>query len=128
MKRALVLLSFDSLAALVAGSVTLFSAPLLTVWFSWPEGFARFLALVNISYGCYSGILALRLRWKNQLSRWTVIILVAANSLWALNCFIQAWRLHGTASFLGLGHLVFEGFFVGGLAYLEARMVLPSAE
>ena len=128
MRRALAVLSFDSLAALVAGCCTILAAPLLSAWYGWPEGFTRFVGAVNISYGCYSGLLALRLHRKARLARWTVVILIAANTMWAAQCFTQVWWLGGDASYLGRAHLIFEGLFVGGLAYVETRIVLPYAK
>ena len=125
MKRSLIVLSVDSLAGLSAGCFTILAAALLTAWYGWSEGFTRFLGAVNLSYGLYSGFLALRLRWKARLPRWTVIALIVLNSAWGVQCFAQVWRLRGSASYLGLSTLVFEGLFVSGLAYLEARIVLP---
>ena len=125
MKSALKILFVDSLGGLVAGFCTIMLGPLLTVWYGWPAGFALFIGLVNISYGCFSGFLALRLYRKDRLSRGMVIILLLANSIWAGQCFTQVWWLHENASYLGLAHLLFEGLWVGGLAYLEARIVLP---
>jgi hypothetical protein len=125
MKPSLTVLSVDSLGGLIAGICTLFAAPLLTGWYAWPEGLALFVGAVNVGYGCYSGTLVLYSRRQAQLSRWAVIILIAANSAWALLCFVQVGLLRESASYLGLGHFLFEGVWVGGLAFLEARMVLP---
>jgi hypothetical protein len=121
------LLTFDSLAALSAGIITMSSIPFLAPLYGWTPEFARYIALVNLAYGCYSGTMALLLRTKGILLPWTVILLVTANGLWALQCFIQAWRLRDAASSLGLGLLVSEGLFVGGLAFFESRLVLPAA-
>ena len=110
------------------GCCTILAAPLLSAWYGWPEGFTRFVGAVNISYGCYSGLLALRLHRKARLARWTVFILIAANTMWAAQCFTQVWWLGGDASYLGRAHLIFEGLFVGGLAYVETRIVLPYAK
>ena len=119
------IVSFDSLGGLVVGIFTVLAAPLLTAWYAWPDGLALFVGCVNFGYGCYSGTLALSFRRKAQLSRWAVIILIVANSAWAIQCFTQVWLLHGRASHLGLIHFLVEGLWVGGLAYLEARIVLP---
>jgi len=128
MKKPLTILAMDSLAALAAGVGTLLLSSYLTRWYAWPEGFALFIGAVNIAYGMYSGPLALRLKRTGRMSRTAVILLIIANSIWAGQCFTQAWRLFETASILGLGHLIFEGLFVSGLAFLEAKHVLPEAE
>ncbi len=122
--KSFLLLSFDSLAGVSAGCLTLLSKSLLVNWYGWSPEFTRFVARVNIGYGCYSGFLALRLQNKNRLSRWMVLVLIAGNILWAINCFFQSWRLHGNSSRIGIGHLVFEGIFVGTLAWLESRILL----
>jgi hypothetical protein len=127
MRFARLLLTFDSLPALSAGCLTLLFSSFLAPLYGWTPEFVRYIALANIAYGCYSGILALSLRIKGVLPPWTVLLLAAANGLWALQCFAQAWRLRDAASWLGLGHLILEGIFVGGLAFLEARLVLPAA-
>ena len=127
LKRAQIVLSVDSLGALVAGCTTILAAHILSAWYGWSGGFTLFVGLVNIGYGCYSGVLALHLRWKTRLSRWTIIVLIAANSIWAVQCFTQVGLLSGSASFFGLSHLLLEGLWVGGLAYLEARIALPVA-
>lgn len=97
----------------------------VTVWTGWPEGFAQFVGAVNIAYGFCSGALALRLRSAARLPRWTVVALIIANSAWGGHCFTQAWLQFGNATPFGTFYMVFEGLWVCGLAYFEARMVLP---
>ena len=125
MKRALNILALDSIGGLLAGAVTVLAAPRLTDYYGWPEGQALCFGWVNLSYGCYSGTLALYLRRKARLSRWAVIALIAANGAWTLQCFTRAWLLWESASPLGIGQLLLEGLWVGALAYVEARFVLP---
>ena len=102
-------------------------SPILTPWYGWSANFTLYIGLVNIGYGCYSGFLTLRLKRKERLTRGTVILLIIANSVWLGQCLTQTWWLYGNVSYLGLAHLMGEGLYVGGLAYLEARIVLPAA-
>ena len=125
---ALQTLRFDSLGALIAGCCTLALEPLLTAWYAWPDGLVLFVGCANLAYGAYSGILALIFRRLDALPRWTVIVLILANGAWAIHCVARAAWLHDTASYLGLGHLLLEGCWVGTLAYLEARIVLPRVD
>lgn len=125
MNTPLKILAFDAISGLVAGTITLLAEPLLTSWYAWPEGLVSFFGWANIGYGCYSGALTLALRSEKHLPPWTVRLLILANAAWALHCFARAWVLAGSASFLGIRILVLEGFWVGALAPVEARLVLP---
>ncbi len=125
LRAARALLTFDSIGGLVAGCWAIVAASLLTVWYSWPAGLSTVFGWVNVSYGCYSGALALRLRQKGQLARGPVVLLVVANGAWALVCFGYAWSLRGSVSYLGLGHFLVEGVWLAALALLEVRYVLP---
>lgn len=127
MKRATILLSIDSLAGLIAGGLVLAALPIVTVWHNWSYDFARFIGLANVAYGCYSGVLALYARRRMRIARLTAILLIVANSAWAVHCLAQVWLLRESASYLGLAHLLLEAIFVGGLAYIESRIVLPVA-
>ncbi len=128
MKKAGEILTIDSAGALVVGSLTVVLAPMLTIWHGWSEGFALFVGLVNIAYGCFSGFLAFRLNRTGQFSRNSIIILVIANAVWAGHCFTQVWWLIPSATWLGLSHLIFEGIYVIILAFFEARIVLTTAK
>lgn len=123
-KKRRFILSIDSLGALAAGSITWTVAPLLQTLHRWTIEFAQFIALANIGYGLYSGILFLIFRKNIQVPLWPAAALVAGNSVWAMQCLMQAWRLKAEASYLGLGHLVLEAIYVGGLAYVEAKIFL----
>lgn len=125
MKTPIQLLALDSIGGLIAGTLTLLAAPLLTTWYAWPEGLALVVGWANLGYGCYSGCLALFFRREPRLHSWAITLLILANAGWALHCFTRAWLLQNSASYLGLGHLILEGLWVGGLAYLEARILLP---
>ena len=125
LKRSFKLLSIDSLGGLAVGIATVFLVPYISSWYGWSPGFTLYMGLVNIAYGCFSGVQALRLKRKKQISQSMIIILVIANSVWAGQCFTQAWWQFESSSFLGLGHLILEGLYVGVLAFLEARLILP---
>ncbi len=47
--------------------------------------------------------------------------LIAGNALWAALCVVAAVIVAGRATWFGLATLLFEGGFVGGLAFLEWR-------
>ncbi|MCB1327547.1 MAG: hypothetical protein KDK35_20075 [Leptospiraceae bacterium] len=128
MKNAGMLLSIDSLAGLSAGIVTLSLSSILAHWYGWPMAFVLFVGWVNIGYGCYSGVLAILFRKRQMLARSAIIALVLENSLWAGQCLTQVWWRQESATVLGLGILAFEALFVLGLAYLEARIILPHAK
>jgi hypothetical protein len=125
MNTPLKILSFDSIGGLIAGTITLLAEPLLTAWYGWPEGLVVLFGCANIGYGCYSGVLSLTMRSGARLPPWTVRLLIIANGLWGLHCFARVGLLLGSASLLGIAILVLEGFWVGALAFVEARVVLP---
>lgn len=118
------ILTLDSLAGLTVGILTLALSPFITELYGWPPGFALFLGSANLLYGLYSGSLTLRFRSQGSLSSLPVILLIVFNSAWAGHCLTQVWYLWDSAGFLGLGHLLLEAIFVGGLAMVEARFVL----
>ena len=92
--------------------------------YGWNLEWIRFMGFVNLLYGCYSGTLYLILRRRNAVPRSGIIALILANSAWAGVCFSSAWWL--PSSLPGTSHLLFEGAFVLGLAFLDARFVLDS--
>lgn len=73
------------------------------------------IGLANVTYAAYSFSLARRSRRPPAL----LLPLIAANSLWAITCVVAAVYFAGSASVLGLGHLLTEGLVVGALARLE---------
>ncbi len=122
LKRRSFILAFDSLSALAAGAATWALAPLLQTLHHWTNDFAHFMAFANIGFGLFSGILFLFFRKRSQGPFWQLGVLVAGNTLWAIQCFFQAWHLRSEASFVGIGHLILEGVYVGLLAYVETRI------
>ena len=128
MKRAVSILSVDSLAGMAVGALTLALTPLLTgEYFAWPIGYVLWIGGANLLYGCYSGVLALRARRTGSIWQAGVILLIIANSVWAGQCFAQIWWLlkSGEPPLLMLLHMGLEGVFVAALSFVEAKLVLP---
>lgn len=114
------LLWVDSLAGAAVG-VAVLTALATGNWlpelYRLPRGLVMLTGWANLIYGAYS--LSLALRRKRPMAM--IIFLVMANSFWAMLCFRWVVLHFETGSFLGLGHLLLEGLFVGGLACLEWR-------
>jgi hypothetical protein len=111
------LLWIDGLAAVTAGVVMLAGSRWWSEWYGFPQRFVVFLGMVNLLYACYS----LGLAWSAVRPMPLIVLLVVANSAWAIACLGLAGSLVGSAHGWGIGHLIGEGFFVGGLAFLEWR-------
>ena len=109
------LLWIDCIAAALAGSAVLLLVPWLGPLYGLPPGLLQFIGIANLLYGGYSLSLALRRRRPQAL----ITVLVVANGVWALACVGMAAHFSATATWLGLGHLVGEAIFVGGLAACE---------
>lgn len=128
MISAIKIIAIDSLAGILAGCFVVLLSPFLTSWYGWSESFTYYIGIVNICYGCYSGSLALFLHKKLMIKRWLILFLIIANSLWAIQCLYQIWRLVETSTAWGQAHLLFEAVFVSVLAYIEMKVVLPQAK
>ncbi|MCR9142679.1 MAG: hypothetical protein NXI24_10545 [bacterium] len=131
MKKAITILTVDSLAGLAVGILTLALTPLLSgPVFAWPIEYVYFIGGANVIYGCYSGALVLGYRRTNQVWSAGAILLIIANSAWAGQCFAQIWWLSTTGEppLLLLVHMGLEALFVAVLAYQEARHVLPAID
>lgn len=120
------ILAFDSISAQVGGCLTWASMPLILAQHKWTPEFTRFIISGNFVYGLYSGALFLLFRAKPDAPAPLLAVLVAGNSMWAVQCLFQAWRLRAEASMFGIAHLVFEAAYVGVLAYIEARIFFPA--
>jgi hypothetical protein len=111
------LLWADCIAGALAGVMVL----MLSGWLSGLHGLPRELLLVNgavnLLYASYSFSLARRLHRPRAL----INLLVFANLAWAVACLGLVGVFVGPATVFGIGHLVFEALFVGGLAGLEWR-------
>ena len=109
------LLWVDGGAALVAGLVVLSLSDWLGRLYAMPQGLLAGIGVANLCFGAFSGSLA----WRKRRPRSLIVLLVVANTAWAVLCGLAVLRLAGTASAFGLAHLVGEGLFVGGLARVE---------
>ena len=115
------LLWIDSRAGLTVGAFVLLLSPWLPTLYGMPRGLVLAMSAANLAYGIFSGAL---LRMPER-PRALIVTLVTANAAWALACFVTASLLAGSATILGLGTLLFEGVFVGGLAAIEWQVLLP---
>lgn len=111
------LLWIDCIAAALGGGAVLLLLPWLGALYGLPPGVLAAIGVANLLYGAYSCSLAVRRHRRRAL----VTLLVAANGAWALACVGMALHFAGSATWLGLGHLVLEAVFVGGLAVCEWR-------
>jgi hypothetical protein len=109
------LLWVDCIAAALGGGAVLLLGPWLPSLYGLPAGLLVFIGLANLAYGSYSFSPALLRRRPPVL----ITLLVAANGAWVLDCLGMALHFAGSATWLGLGHLVVEAVFVGSLAARE---------
>jgi uncharacterized membrane protein YjjB (DUF3815 family) len=109
------LLWIDCIAGALAGVLVLLFSEWLSRLYSLPPEILYFTGLVNLLYATYSFSLAKRRARPKAL----IILLAAANGAWALACLGLAIHFFETATFIGIGLLVGEAIFVGGLASLE---------
>lgn len=111
------LLWIDCSAGALAGVAVLALGGWLSSLYALPRGLLLFMGAVNVLYASYSFTLATRYK----RSRSWINLLVCANLAWALVCLGLAWVFAGSATLFGIGHLVGEAVFVGGLGSLEWR-------
>ena len=109
------LLWIDCSAGALAGVLVLVFAGPLSRLHAMPLDLLMFIGVVNLVYASYSFFLATR----DKRPRPLITVLVVANGIWALACLSMAVAFADTATHFGLGHLVAEAIFVGGLAGLE---------
>ncbi|HEX8320501.1 hypothetical protein [Longimicrobium sp.] len=111
------LLWIDCIAGALAGVLVL----LFSGWLSSLHALPRELLLangaMNLLYASFSFSLAVRARRPRSL----INVLVFANLSWAIVCLCLVTVFAGSATAFGIGHLVGEAVFVGGLAGLEWR-------
>jgi len=115
------LLWIDCGAALLAGVVVSLLSRWLSDLYDIHRGLIVAMGLANLAYGTFSLSLARRASRPRSL----IVLLVAANAAWAGVCVLAAVLFARTASAFGLAHLVGEGLFVGGLAWLEWNRTAP---
>ena len=109
------ILWIDGLGAIAAGLIVLILSAWLSKWYNLPHEFIIFMGAVNLAYGSYSTPLAMLKKRSKRL----IIILASANAVWGCLCFIFLTHFMETISIFGIMHLMGEGLYVGGLAYLE---------
>ncbi len=120
------LLWVDGLAGASVGVLVLVLHSWLAVLYGLSASLVLGLGAANLAYGCYSSTLAVRLHRGRPPSRRAVVTLVAANAAWAVVCVVLAIALRERATLIGTAVLAFEAVFVGALALLERRYLLPT--
>jgi hypothetical protein len=116
--RASQLIWVDWIAGAVVGTLVLSIRGWLASLYSLPSDLLLVMGLANLAYACVSFTLAMLSRGD----RVPLLRMVAmANMLWAIGCSVLAVVWFGQASIFGLGQLIGEAVFVGGLGVLEWR-------
>jgi hypothetical protein len=111
------LLWVDCIAGALAGVTVLMFSGWLSSLYALPRELLLLNGAANVLYACYSFSLARRSRRPRAL----IDLLVFANLAWAVVCLGLVSVFAGSATVFGIGHLVGEAVFVGGLAGLEWR-------
>ena len=109
------LLWVDCTAGALVGVAVLSLSGWLSGLHALPRELLLFTGAVNLVYASYSLSLAVRAERPMYL----INLLVFANLAWAVVCLSLAVAFSGSATPFGVGHLVGEAVFVGGLAALE---------
>ncbi len=109
------LLWVDCTAAAIAGVAVLALSGWLSRLHVLPPELLLFIGADNLLYGSYSFTLARRA----ERPMFLIKVLVCANAAWSVVCLGLAATFWGQASLWGIGHLVGEATFVGGLAAME---------
>jgi hypothetical protein len=111
------LLWIDCSAGALVGVLLLLFSGWLSSLYSLPLGVLHVMGVMNLLYAAYSLSLAMR----GERPKILLGFLIAANAIWALICLALAAYFFATATFWGIGQLLGEAVFVGGLAALEWR-------
>jgi hypothetical protein len=111
------LLWVDCIAGALAGVLVLLFSGWLSSLHALPRELLLLNGAVNLLYASYSFSLAARARRPRSLIK----VLVFANLSWAVVCLCLVAGFAGSATVFGIGHLVGEAMFVGGLAGLQWR-------
>lgn len=106
----------DSIGGIAAGLAVLALSGWVSRLYGLPHSVVLFIAGANLAYGCYSLTLALRLLPRTA---GFITFLAGANMFWPVVCFSLATLYFGSATIFGLGHLIGEAFYVGGLGWVE---------
>jgi hypothetical protein len=112
------LIWIDWIAGATVGSLVLVLRDWLTDFYRLPGDLLWVIGLANLAYAGVSFTLALRSRGDHVPF---LRVVAAANILWAVGCAVLAVVWFGRASLFGMGQLIGEAVFVGGLGVLEWR-------
>ena len=115
MKIALHLLWIDCLAGALVGAVVAGFHDWFSALFGLPVGLVQFMGIMNLAYAALSFSLAASL----HRPLWRFRVLVVANVFWSLFCLAILAGYWRQASLFGIGQLLAEAVFVGGLGALE---------
>lgn len=111
------LLWIDSRAGLTVGATVLVFSTWWSRLYGLPHSLVLGMGIANVAYGSYSFVLERR----TERPMAALNLLAVANAVWGLACLGAAYVFAGRATLLGVGVLLFEGVFVGGLAVAEWR-------
>lgn len=106
----------DAIAGTTVGILILSLNRCLTDLYLLPGQLILMIGIANLAYGGIALTLALFTR-SDHVPFFRVLAL--ANMAWALLCLAWAILYFSQASFLGMGQLIGETIFVGGLGTLE---------
>ncbi len=106
----------DWIAGAVVGVLVLSLRGWLAEWYSLPADLLKVMGLVNLAYACVSFTLAMRSRGDRVPF---LRVVAVANMIWAVVCAGLALVWFGEGSVFGVGSLVGECLFVGGLGVME---------
>lgn len=120
-RRAVQILCMDSGAGLLAGMTMLLLHQPLIQFNYLPANVLLFMGLANFIYAMYSGTLAYRTIFKNDISMGLIHLLITANGIWSLICIALIFGFWPILSVFGVCYLLLEGCFVAGLALVEYR-------
>ncbi len=109
------LLWVDCIAGALVGVTVLMLSGWLSRLHMLPRSLLLFIGGINLVYASYSFSLAVR----DKRSRYSINLLVFANLTWAVLSLAWAVIFSKSVTLFGIGHLVGESIFVGGLAGLE---------
>ncbi|MCO5165818.1 MAG: hypothetical protein M9894_05560 [Planctomycetes bacterium] len=124
-RRARLVLCVDAGAGATVGLLLLVLRAWVADLYGLPLALVEVVGAANLAFASGSGTLAVGAARGRAPSRAAVAALITANATWAAVCLGLVALTWPSATVFGVAHLALEGLFVGGLAALEARLVLP---